>query len=1046
MNFTFRNARLLAPVAALCLVALLTLSVNAEIIERAYNSTEEAVVGADDTLIIKGIGNDNTFSYNNYSGSGDVYFNPGGYSYFTTAIPDGYTNTKIFIAGNALGLQNSKTSSDVYGSGRILVLTNEVPTADGTTTVNEGTLFNANGSSPTYDNDIQIKGIGGLRVGWNKTLTVSGKISDYTDANGNVTPGKLIIEKDGTDIRITNWDNDYSGGTQIGGGNVTSGSNSTTLTIQTKPEGSTGTTPLGTGPIYFGSDNSKLDMGVYTLSISGVDNQKAAGGNYSGNTIVNNDNSMASPTFNVAEGLNLVYTGTLPTISGTLTKNGKGSQTIVTAEVDALNITAGTMGFSSALKANSVTLASGATLKMTGTGSSLTAANPIEIPNNATLYFENAVPRTTADLTINIAEGGALTFYETNTDGHNINNGLINSKTYNVSITGDGNLIKTGSGNLYMFSSANYNPALSIVLSDKAVIDVQDGFFINGGNYPDCWKATTTVGETTVTTYNQATLNVGPSGSVNLWDGTLYVGGITGGSLEGDKHGEINSPSYNGKIIVGAGITDADKRFVFNGNVDLKSGRTFTKEGAATQVVAGTFSSLGTTNVNGGTLEFSGTATLATLNFANNGKINVTQNGAATLTKEINFTKTTPINVASTATLILDPGDEKINSQTYTDSFVVPGTVVVKSGYFRTVDVSSPTKLQLDGGTLQNNGNNTGTSTSNINTDIYLASDSRLMAGWSGILNVNNTISGPGKLIIRDDSGVVYLYKSNTYEGGTQVGDSYKTNPAARLVAVTTNVLGTGRLYFGKAGASFDMAGYAQTIGGLGKDMNANETQYSGSVNNSGAETTLTIDVPEGETYNFNGSVAKNVSIVKKGEGTQQFCIANLANAKLFSDSIVVNAGRLDMKEYFVGTLGVEADAVFSPGNSVGTLNLTGDFNLNGGTLLMEIEGPTEADSDQLIIDGDLNFNGGNIVLDFVNGMTPNAEFAVVIDADNSDDPDFDILSHIDSYYFSSLSYGYGSGRWVLSGKVDANAVPEPSTWALLILGAAGLMYWRKRS
>ena len=1064
MNFTFKNARLLAPVAALCLVTLLTLTVHADVINKNFNATDAVTLGDNDILVINGTAADNNFSYENYSGTGLVYFKPVNYSYFTASIPSGYTNTKVFIAGNALGLKDSKTSSDVYGEGRIIVLTNEVPTATGTATVYEGTLFNANGSSPTYDNDIQIKGVGGLRVGWNLTLTVSGKISDYKDANGNVTPGKLIIEKDGTDIHITNWDNDYSGGTQIGGGNVTSGSNATTLTIQPRPEGSTGTTPLGTGPIYFGSDNSKLDMNEYTLSISGVDNQKESGGNYAGNTIVNDANSMASPTFNVAEGVNLVYTGTLPTISGTLTKNGAGSQTIVTANVDALNVTAGTMGFSGALTASSVTIASGATLKMTGTDSSLTAANPIEIPNNATLYFENAVPRTTADLTINIAEGGALTFYETNTDGHNINNGLINSKTYNVSITGDGNLIKTGSGNLYMFSSANYNPALSIVLSDKAVIDVQDGFFINGGNYPDCWKATSTVGETTVTTYNQATLNVGPNGSVNLWDGTLYVGGITGGSLEGDKHGEINSPSYNGKIIVGAGITDADKRFVFNGNVDLKSGRTFTKEGAATQVVAGTFSSLGTTNINGGTLELagtatvttaninnasldiSGTATLGTINFSNNGEINVIQNGAATLTKALNFSKTTPITVASTATLILDPGDEQINAQTYTDSFVVPGTVVVKSGYFRTVDVSSPTKLQLDGGTLQNNGNNTGTSTSNINTDILLTSDSRLMAGWSGILNVNNTISGPGKLIIRDDSGVVYLYKSNTYEGGTQVGDSYKTNPAARLVAVTTNVLGTGRLYFGKAGASFDMAGYAQTIGGLGKDMSiAEEVQYNGSVNNSGAETTLTIDVPEGETYNFNGSVARNVNIVKKGEGTQQFNIANLANAELFSDSIVVNAGRLDMKEFFVGTLEVEADGVFSPGNSIGTLNLTGDLNLNGGTLLMEIGGPTEADSDKLIIDGDLNLNDGNIVLQFVNGMTPNAEFAVVIDADNSSDPDFDILSHIDPYYFSNLSYGNGSGLWVLSGKVDANAVPEPSTWALLVLGAAGLLYWRKR-
>ena len=1087
MNFTFRNVRLLAPVAALCLVALLTLSVHAEIIERAYNSTQEAVVGANDILIIKGnSNNDNAFSYNNYSGSGVVYFNPSGYSYFTTTIPDGYTNTKVFIAGNALGLQNSKTSSDVYGSERILVLTNELPTTTGTTTVKEGTLFNANGSSPTYDNDIQIKGVGGLRVGWNLTLTVSGKISDYTDANGNVTPGKLIIERDGTDIHITNWDNDYSGGTQIGGGNVTSGSGATTLTIQPKPETSTGTTPFGTGPIYFGSDNSKLDMAGNTISISGVDNQKESGGNYAGNTIVNGDNPMASPTFNVAEGLNLVYTGTLPTISGTLTKNGAGSQTIVTAAVENLNVTEGTMGFSGALKVSgNITIASGATLKMTGTGSSFNVANPVNIPDGATLFFENAVPRNPENTTvnINIAEGGTLKFSETEIGDHLESNTLVDveHKHLKTFITGDGNFVKTGAGRLFMYRQTTFSSDnLSIVLSDKAVIDVQEGELANGGWSSNCWKATSTVEGAAVTTYNQATLNIGPKGTVDLWDGTLYVGGITG-NVEGDNHGLIKAKNDNGSLIVGMGITaDANKSYVYYGDLIFVDAalRYFTKEGTTTQVFAGTYRNLGTTtinngvlelagtstlgtttlnggtlkissenatlqttNVNGGTLDITGNATLGTISFSNNGKIDVTQNGVATLTKEINFAATTPINVASTATLILDPGAEKINAQTYTDSFKINGTVIVKSGYFRTVNMSDATKIELDGGTLQNNGNNGGT-TSNINASIYLTSDSRIMAGWSGRMNVNGVISGPGMLIVRDDSGTIYLNKSNTYTGGTQVGDNYKTDQYGRIVAGAENVLGTGRLYFIKDNSTFNMAGYAQTIGGLGKDMSSDEVQYKGSVNNSGAAATLTLDVPEGETYNFNGSVAKNVSIVKKGLGTQQIYIANLANAQVFSNNIVVNAGRLDMKEFYTGTLEVEADGVFSPGNSIGTLNQTGDFILNSGILLMEIGGPTEADSDQLIIDGDLILQNSPSII--IGNMTPNAEFNIVLDANNS--ADLDILSLIDSYYFTDLSYSQnGSGLWVISGKVDANAVPEPSTWALLILGVMGLLYMRKR-
>ena len=212
-----------------------------------------------------------------------------------------------------------------------------------------------------------------------------------------------------------------------------------------------------------------------------------------------------------------------------------------------------------------------------------------------------------------------------------------------------------------------------------------------------------------------------------------------------------------------------------------------------------------------------------------------------------------------------------------------------------------------------------------------------------------------------------------------------------------------------------------------------------------GADGTLEYNLSSGktqlltiyETEDSNNKITSTGKVVKTGDGTLQIFTA--AAGQVDASSFVVSSGRLDMKEYFNGTLEVDSGATMSPGNSIGKLTVDGDFNLNGGTLLMEVAGPTPDDSDQLIVinDGSLIFGeGATIVLDFVNGMSPNAEFAVVIDAPNSND---DWVKYVDASYFTDLSYTQTGpdGRWVLSGHVDANAVPEPSTWALLVLGVA---------
>ena len=295
----------------------------AEIIVRNYNSTEEAVLGDDDILIIKSSPHNAYFTYQNYSGTGVVYFNPDEWAYLRVSIPEGYLNTKVFIAGYAFGLQNDSKSSDFYGVGRILVLTNEIPTIDGTTIVREGAIWNgANGEnigySPTYDNDIQIKGVGGLRAGWHKTLSVSGKISDYTDASGT-TPGKLIVEEDDGNFLILNGSNDYSGGTQIGGGQ-SNYPHVGAITNTVQVDG----TPYGTGPLSFGSAGSSVNLNGHSISLGGLDGSNNIVGsiNGSGTLTVDTGSDDYSTASTINGSINLVKEG-----SGKQTLNGANAYT-----------------------------------------------------------------------------------------------------------------------------------------------------------------------------------------------------------------------------------------------------------------------------------------------------------------------------------------------------------------------------------------------------------------------------------------------------------------------------------------------------------------------------------------------------------------------------------------------------------------------------------------------------------------------------------------------------------------------------------------------
>ena len=152
--------------------------------------------------------------------------------------------------------------------------------------------------------------------------------------------------------------------------------------------------------------------------------------------------------------------------------------------------------------------------------------------------------------------------------------------------------------------------------------------------------------------------------------------------------------------------------------------------------------------------------------------------------------------------------------------------------------------------------------------------------------------------------------------------------------------------------------------------------------------------------------------------------------------------GELDFKGYLTSDIIVNSGATLSPGNSVGTLNVTGGVTLNDGSTLLIEQDETGID----VLNATTLTVSENAIIDIAGTyLQPGATYTILTQAE-------DFAETYDDLFWNSLLTPTSAYYWDLSvvgnmvlAAVDSNAVPEPSTWALLILGAAGLLYWRKR-
>ena len=291
--------------------------------------------------------------------------------------------------------------------------------------------------------------------------------------------------------------------------------------------------------------------------------------------------------------------------------------------------------------------------------------------------------------------------------------------------------------------------------------------------------------------------------------------------------------------------------------------------------------------------------------------------------------------------------------------------------------------------------------TATFANQVILNANGSFEIGEGRTLNLDGVVSGSGGLVKTGD-GTLTLSGDNTYSGDTTV-----------------------------SGGKLQLTGDAVKA-------NSSITIADGA--------TLEYNVAEGDSRMLDLTEANKTvaagNVLKTGAGALKiYATDDMFQADVFK----VQEGELDFKGQYNGDIVVIDGAVFSPGNSVGEAIIEGAFKLEDGTLLLEQD---DSGMDKLIAKSFV-FDDDNAIIELAIGaLIPGATYDIIAQSEGTFTDE-----QLNASYWTNLIDGglpYYMGLSVIDGNlvrvnIDANAIPEPSTWALLILGAAGLMFVRKR-
>lgn len=948
--------------------------------------------------------------------------------------------------GNALLLSSGGSISFIGGStGTNTTITVNAPLVlEGASTTTAGTYTFSNAHA-TASNRLLIGGlVSGGTTSSNVTLTLTGANTGTNEVSGVISDGAaaggLAISKASSGLWILSGSNTYSGGT--------------TLTAGTLSISSAANLGGATSALTFGGGVLQV-TGTTLTSISGLGRTV----NFNAGLNVGLDINNAANVFTLDQNLNA---------TSSLTKSGSGTLIVnqATNYSGLTTMSAGTLRLTSANSSAGATTLTGGTLQLNNASNGGLASGTLTTGNVAiqSLLANQAISNA-------VVLNGSTTISGSNS--LTLNGSFTNSggpRTLTNSVSGAAGQVLTLAGPVYLSEATGIGRLFTIAGAGNTVISGSIANF-NGGVGTSGTLAITNTGTTTLTganTYSGGTIISSGNGAVVV----SSIGNVSGSSSNLGTAG-----------VLTLGVTNANGKLIYTG------------AGETTDRVVNLGGFTG-----GGVIDQSGTGSLV---FSSN--FTATGTGSKVLTLQGSTIGTGEIagaivdNSSVFQTALTKAGTDAwtlSGTSTYTGATLVSGGTLNLTG---AIGSGGGTAISVGSATLLATGVNSITGTSSLTLGTSSTVTITKANNFTGGITFGN---GAANLLTLSDMNAIANASSLTITAGTvkllsEVSGTFVT-PSMSTTAVTFFVGNNGG---GGTNQTLDISGTLSPLTGRTVTI-AGANGYRLAIDNfnmvSGGATILPTSANVTVKNVINSGVSGIQTLVLSGSvnSGQNMITGNLSNGSTGGTTAISVAGAtgsspiwvLSGSNTYTGTTSVNVGTLLVNGTHTGgaayTVGATGAL---GGT------GSVSATSLTTVAGGKLtpgDGGAGNLTLSLTGGMnisaSSNNSGAYLFDLGSVSASDKITLTtgtlNVGTLDFSDFTFtaiaGFGDGTYVLFDAASAIAgtigtasgligsgtgtlsldninndvvltvtgVPEPQTWAMLLIGGFGLVLYARRA